>query len=103
MERDEFICKSCGNDGKTLNVHHSVPYIKNTKPWDYKDNELITLCNDCHKEISSIIEYCKLIIMKGCYCVDTAIEIGRIINEIEDMNINQLMSTWKIIKLIKKY
>jgi hypothetical protein len=35
---------------KGLNVHHKY-YIKGLAPWEYEDNALITLCEDCHKTI----------------------------------------------------
>ncbi len=35
---------------QSLNVHHKK-YIKNRKPWDYDDNDLITYCCDCHLEV----------------------------------------------------
>jgi hypothetical protein len=48
MERDKFQCQRCGSAEKTLNVHHKK-YIKNRAPWDYTDDFLVTLCEDCHK------------------------------------------------------
>ena len=36
-----------------LNVHHKV-YYRNRKLWDYKDDELVTLCEDCHHYIHSL-------------------------------------------------
>jgi hypothetical protein len=54
MERDGWKCRSCGSgkdDGITLNVHHQH-YVKGHKPWEYKDEELVTLCEDCHSEIT---------------------------------------------------
>jgi hypothetical protein len=48
MQRDEFICQSCGDAGKTLNVHHGY-YAKGLAPWEYEDETLRTLCEDCHK------------------------------------------------------
>lgn len=35
---------------KGLNIHHKY-YVKNKKPWDYEDDALVTLCEDCHKHI----------------------------------------------------
>ena len=35
---------------KGLNVHHKF-YIKGLAPWEYEDDALITLCEDCHKKI----------------------------------------------------
>ena len=47
---------SIDNDGKFLempiipkglNIHHKY-YVKNQNPWEYEDDALITLCQDCH-------------------------------------------------------
>lgn len=32
---------------KNLNIHHKF-YFRNKKPWEYNDDALITLCEDCH-------------------------------------------------------
>lgn len=34
---------------KGLNVHHTY-YIKGKAPWEYEDDALITLCEDCHQK-----------------------------------------------------
>lgn len=34
---------------KGLNVHHKY-YVKGKSPWEYSDEALITLCEDCHKK-----------------------------------------------------
>lgn len=52
FERDGFKCKntSCKNPDKVdteLHVHH-LDYIPGTKAFDYPDDMLITLCNECH-------------------------------------------------------
>ena len=49
MQRDNFQCIVCGDDSKTLNVHH-VEYIEARKPWEYDDKYLWTLCEYCHSE-----------------------------------------------------
>lgn len=33
-----------------LQVHHNK-YIEKRKPWEYDDNDLITVCRDCHEQI----------------------------------------------------
>jgi hypothetical protein len=48
MNRDNFTCKICGSKVKTLNVHH-WRYTAGKEPWEYPENLLITVCNDCHK------------------------------------------------------
>lgn len=52
MSRDGFKCKKCGasaHEGVTLNVHH-IRYYRGRKPWEYTDNDLVTLCEDCHRK-----------------------------------------------------
>lgn len=49
MDRDEWTCRHCGTTTDTLTVHHTV-YWRNREPWDYNDDELITLCEQCHRE-----------------------------------------------------
>ncbi len=48
LQRDNFTCQICGSTEKTLHVHH-LHYRKDAKIWDYPDNTLITLCEDCHR------------------------------------------------------
>ena len=49
MQRDLFVCSSCGNAEATLHVHHDY-YVKGREPWDYPSFALKTLCADCHDE-----------------------------------------------------
>lgn len=46
LERDQFTCQSCGDDKRTLHVHH-FEYSKN--PWESSEHDLITLCDSCHE------------------------------------------------------
>jgi len=40
-----------GSPDRPYNLHiHHKKYIRNRLPWDYDDDDLITLCNYCHKE-----------------------------------------------------
>jgi hypothetical protein len=48
MQRDDFTCQHCFENGKTLHVHHTF-YVSGRDPWDYPDNTLMTLCEDCHE------------------------------------------------------
>lgn len=102
MERDEFMCTSCQDNGNTLNVHHKVAYRKNVKPWEYEDDELTTLCEICHKDISGVIDYCKNVIIGRCWCIDSAMETERIIREIDGMDPYELNAVWKLLKEAKK-
>ena len=49
MERDNFTCQICGCRDKTLHVHHTN-YIPEREIWEYEDNQLITLCENCHRK-----------------------------------------------------
>lgn len=55
LARDEFMCRKCGRDDKTLSVHH-LKYIKGREPWEYSDKYLITYCETCH-EYANYINY----------------------------------------------
>lgn len=50
MERDGFKCVSCQSESKTLHVHHKS-YAK--KLWASPDDEMQTLCSDCHSALGS--------------------------------------------------
>lgn len=47
FNRDDFKCLSCGSKEKTLHVHHGI-YKKGCEPWEYENDSLHTLCEDCH-------------------------------------------------------
>lgn len=49
IKRDRFECSSCGRIFTQLNVHHKR-YIYGVDPWDYNNEDLITLCVNCHRE-----------------------------------------------------
>lgn len=86
MKRDKFCCTSCGDDEKTLNVHHCTVYRKDAKPWEYKNSELTTLCESCHEDISFFIKDGTEAFKRNCYCIDTAMETARIIRLVEGLN-----------------
>ena len=53
LARDNYTCKRCGSHESQdvhLQVHHSH-YIYGLDPWEYKDSELITLCEECHSYV----------------------------------------------------
>lgn len=46
-------CEFCGAkkwDFKFLHIHHKV-YKNNLMAWEYLDEDLICLCNDCHRKV----------------------------------------------------
>lgn len=48
MQRDNFTCQLCGSKEKHLNVHH-LYYNGYKEPWEYENDAMITVCDECHK------------------------------------------------------
>ena len=58
-KRDRDRCQECGQrkrKGLEMNVHH-LHYYPNRKPWEYEDDNFITLCRDCHIAAHERIEF----------------------------------------------
>ncbi len=54
LQRASFECEDCGSTEATLNVHHSY-YEKGLAPWEYPDESLHCVCDDCHKRQQDIL------------------------------------------------
>lgn len=54
LNRDSFTCQNCGDDSKTLHVHHRC-YSKG-EPWEIDNRHLVTLCESCHEEETTSIK-----------------------------------------------
>lgn len=54
LNRDNYKCQRCGKN-ENLQVHHKYysKYPNNVKvqPWNYPNDALITLCDECHKKV----------------------------------------------------
>ena len=50
LSRDHNTCQMCGTQTKRMQVHHRF-YIEGRLPWEYSDDVLVTLCEDCHNLI----------------------------------------------------
>jgi len=48
LQRDNWTCWQCGDTQATLHVHHRY-YLRETDPWDYPLDALVTLCAYCHE------------------------------------------------------
>lgn len=66
FDRDKFTCRYCRDTKSTLHVHH-LKYKPNINAWEYGDDDLLTLCVDCH----DVIEFCKKegVIITNTYCI----------------------------------
>lgn len=49
LERDEWQCQLCYDKETMLVVHHRY-YTPGAEPWEYPDEALVVLCDNCHQE-----------------------------------------------------
>lgn len=58
IKERNFTCEDCGrqflNERNKLQVHHLV--YRDTNPWSYNPDEVVVLCEECHKKRHGIIE-----------------------------------------------
>lgn len=47
LNRDSFACRECGDGTLPLHVHHGY-YESGLAPWEYPDESLRTVCEECH-------------------------------------------------------
>lgn len=50
LSRDNFECRCCESKNRTLHVHHIWYPGKGKEIWETDNINLITLCDECHKE-----------------------------------------------------
>lgn len=48
FERDGWKCTECGTSTETLHVHHKR-YTYGNLPWEYENDNFLTLCEGCHQ------------------------------------------------------
>jgi hypothetical protein len=48
----DWTCSFCSSTVKSLQVHHGC-YLPRTDPWDYPENLLHVVCEDCHPVIQA--------------------------------------------------
>jgi hypothetical protein len=50
LEAADYACQSCFDNETLLHVHHKQ-YFAGRKVWEYDANELLVLCENCHKDV----------------------------------------------------
>jgi hypothetical protein len=53
LSRDNFTCQYCGDTEMELHVHH-IKYEKGKSPIEISPQYLLTLCRDCHFNITNM-------------------------------------------------
>ena len=59
----DFKCADCKCTDKQLHVHHLI-YISGLKIWEYDNELLLPLCNECHNSAHEILKIIALIAKK---------------------------------------
>jgi hypothetical protein len=83
LERDDYICQSCNDVDSELHVHH-ITYFPDLQPWEYDNKYLITVCDNCHKEIHSYKKENRYIVDIFSMNVDFSKEMNVILNTMLD-------------------
>lgn len=72
MQAAGFECAHCGAKDITLNVHHRY-YLKGRKPWEYPDEHLDCLCEQCHEAEHMLRDIIKVAMGKLGTCYTSTI------------------------------
>jgi hypothetical protein len=89
MNRDDFRCQACRSKDKTLNVHHRL-YQKGNDPWDYENEMLVTLCEDCHKKIEDSIR----MVAEKCAFDEDMVKIMNHLGSANDLPFYSVINQW---------
>lgn len=91
FQRDEFVCQSCNSRHKNLQIHH-LYYLPKTNPWDYPSEDLVTLCEDCHEEITFRLP-CLLQLLRTPRAVMALTELVKTTGSTDSQNFTLTMET----------
>lgn len=95
LERDEWTCQVCGEKEKPLHIHHKY-YLPVTNPWDYQDDCLVTVCEECHenetKRRKDIDKLC-LRALRTRFWGNDMIDIAEGIHGVEMVHLPEVVST----------
>lgn len=101
LERDEYTCQSCGEDEKTLHVHHYF-YMKDLMLWEYDEKYLVTFCDYCHDEWHKISNEIKFnLCIHPSFLLDT-LNLLKITNQMNPYGVVQLTKIADILLNLKR-
>lgn len=69
LERDNYCCQCCGEEGKPLQVHH-LRY--RGEPWEVPNEWLETLCEECHEKRTDFDDRSRMLPTKSAILLYTA-------------------------------
>lgn len=75
-------CDECGEETRgSLHVHHRL-YLTNNEPWQYEDEQLRLLCEECHDRIHAVEEQARNLIRR--IPPHVCFEFKALLDELED-------------------
>jgi hypothetical protein len=85
FERDKWTCQGCLRQDSTLVCHHRY-YLADKEPWEYPDDALATLCEECHaheRDMRTIVEERLLRAFRHYWFANNLLQIARCVEEAE--------------------
>lgn len=78
-------CEWCHDNESQLHVHH-IKYFNGRNIWEYKNDELLLLCDRCHKDIHQLMDDINGYIINISGMPDNLIELKKILFLLQDAN-----------------
>lgn len=97
LEQRGWKCECCGEESKTLHVHHSY-YSKDNLPWEYEDWAYKVLCEECHQIEQNYMEVSHRVLARGHGLTFKFCHWSSIVGEEEFANMlsNMMHSLWDL-------
>jgi hypothetical protein len=102
FERDNWQCRECGSKQRTLHVHHKI-YKYGRSPWEYDNDCLLTLCEQCHEIEESFKKQNEFIAEIASASNGTCLEFCRIIARIAYCKTNEPNIFSEILKKFRDF
>lgn len=66
LSRDNWTCQVCGDTKTTLHVHHHM-YNRGALPWEYTDDNFLTVCEPCHTKANLVVGLILCVPLLSCH------------------------------------
>jgi len=66
FQKSDFMCEQCGSETKQLHAHHKY-YDFDRDVWDYPNEDLMCLCESCHKDNHALDKLIKKTLKRMSY------------------------------------
>ena len=91
LNRDDWTCQICGAKDRPLHAHHPQYSSEISNPWEYDDQQIITLCESCHSIEHECLhgakEYLLISIVNAGF--NTSEKMGMLSDMIDTMNMGR--------------